>query len=39
MRKYTNRILTGLYLAGLLAILFMVIVIRWRLDQVIEITV
>ncbi len=37
--KYTNRILAGLCLAGLLGILAVILVVRYRLDRVIEITI
>jgi hypothetical protein len=37
--KYTNRILVGLYLLGLLIILATMIVIRYRLDRIVEVTI
>lgn len=39
LRKRTNRILAALYLLGLLVILLTMIVIRYRLDAIIEVTI
>lgn len=37
--KFTNRVLVGLYLLGLLIILATMIVIRYRLDRIVEVTI
>ncbi len=39
MKKWTNRALLGLYIFGLLIILISLVVIRFRLDRLVQITV
>jgi|GEM_PF-2998897 hypothetical protein len=39
MKKYTNRILLGLYGFGAVIILVTLFILRFRLDRVIELTV
>lgn len=39
MKKYTNRILSALYILGVLIVLAIVIIVRLRLDRIVEITV
>jgi hypothetical protein len=39
MKRYTNKVLAGLYIGGLALILVTLVVVRLRLDRVIELTV
>lgn len=39
MKKYTNHILAGLFLLGLLITLIVMGIVRYRLNQIIEITI
>jgi hypothetical protein len=39
MKRYTNTVLAGVYVLGVLLIVVTIAVIRLRLDQVIELTV
>lgn len=36
MKKYTNRILAGLWLAGVAMTVITMVIIRFRLDRIIE---
>lgn len=39
MRKYTNMVLAGLYGLGMVAMIVTLLIVRYRLDQVVELNV
>lgn len=38
-RKWTNIVLAGIYLLGLVFMLVMMVIIRYRLDGIVEVTI
>ena len=39
MKRYTNTVLLGLYALGLAGIIVTMVIIRFRLDRVVELTI